>query len=133
MHLPDTPSNQPSDVQAADRRNRGRLRTELLETPFGRVVDLSVTGLRVEGRGRVRLRNGEVIFLLLRGIDDEVRVKAEVVWAKQTSFFRFAVGFRFLELEPTDMQHLAHIAQNTVKKVFLDRKGRTVVFNDWDE
>ena len=132
MHLPPRPSREPDEAKAANRRGSGRLVTEFLETPFGKVVDLSCSGLRVEGKGRLKLKVGDELFVLLRSIDDEVRVKAEVAWCRQNSMFRFAVGFHFLDLDPNTIQHLTHIAQNSVKKVFVDRRGRVALFDDTD-
>lgn len=104
----------------------------MLLTPLGKVVDLSATGVRIEGRGRIRLRPDAKVFLVFRGLDTELKVHSQVVWARQTSMFRYAVGLRFIDEDPEVKRDLLQIAQSAVRKVFLTRGGRPSQFDDVD-
>jgi hypothetical protein len=86
--IPNVPSRQPSKPMPAGHKPRrfGRLRCEMLRCPIGKVEDLSVSGMRVTGKGKaVPVEAEQRMWVILQGIFGELKVKSRVVWTEQTA------------------------------------------------
>jgi len=101
-------------------RRHGRIRTEELECCLGKVVDLSASGLRVDGRGRQMVDTGQALDLSLHYPDGEIRVRCRVAHVTRTGFRKHVIGLEFLDLTDqtrSAITRLAHSAYDT--RVFL--------------
>ena len=67
---------------------------------FGRLVDVSASGMRVFRKGRLRLKKGDCTTVRIRWTDTDISVKARVAWVRKLGFFKALVGFEFIEAEP---------------------------------
>ncbi len=65
---------------AIERRRFARLNQQSLMSTVGPVIDLSRTGMRVEGRRRLR---GTVRIILFNLNGPDLELKARVVWTKR--------------------------------------------------
>ncbi len=89
-----------------DRRVYPRLPQALLETNFGPVLDLSLSGMRIRC---VKPPIGEVDVELV-GSGEWVPLRAEVVWVKKIGFRKHEAGLRFLDVSPETAQQLTRIS-----------------------
>ncbi|MEM1331284.1 MAG: PilZ domain-containing protein [Planctomycetota bacterium] len=100
------------DSQPSDRRIAGRLFCERLGCNYGRILDLSGTGARIQRpRFASRIRLGSVVQLQLVGEHACLRTEAQVVWIAPTGFGRESIGVRFAELSSEDKRALNLIAR----------------------
>jgi hypothetical protein len=127
--IPNVPSRQPSKPMPAGHKPRrfGRLRCEMLRCPIGKVEDLSVSGMRVTGKGKaVPVEAEQRMWVILQGIFGELKVKSRVVWTEQTAPRRFEIGFEFIELDDLTRRSLGEVARVSVRSQTLAR----VVYDD---
>ena len=89
-----------------DRRLYPRLRQALLETNFGPVLDLSLSGVRIRC---AKPPIGEVDLELV-GSGEWVPLRAEVVWVNKIGFRKHEAGLRFLDVTPETAQQLTRIS-----------------------
>jgi c-di-GMP-binding flagellar brake protein YcgR len=82
------------DSDDSDRRNRGRLSQEALETDLGPVLDLSGGGMRIHTRKS--LKQGQELVVTL--LESKLRLKARVAWIKKAGMFKQEIGLEFLEI-----------------------------------
>jgi hypothetical protein len=92
----------------ANRRSRGRVRMEGVESNLGSVLDLSATGARVLSD---RQHQG-VVSLEIRTFDESLKSSAEIVWTRKVAHRQFLIGLRLLELTAEDQRKLAKIASS---------------------
>lgn len=89
-----------------DRRTRGRVRQQGVNSNLGVVIDLSGGGVRIlstqplEGRTK----------LSITCESDNVTVTAEVVWCKRVGFRRHVAGMRFVDLDESASRIVSRIA-----------------------
>ncbi|QNN22437.1 PilZ domain-containing protein [Planctomycetales bacterium ZRK34] len=115
--IPNTPSRQPSEPLPEGHKPRrfGRLRCEMLRCPLGRVEDLSVSGMRVLGRGKTPVQESQRLWMMLQGVFGELKVKTRVVWTEQTGPRTFEIGFEFVELDDETRGMLSEVARSSMK------------------
>jgi len=82
-----------------ENRRRGRVRSDLLETDLGTVLDFSETGLRLRASIFSRLIPGTTRDLALRSPDGEILCPVEICWARRERLHQL-VGVRFLDSSP---------------------------------
>ncbi|MBI1369395.1 MAG: hypothetical protein GC162_12170 [Planctomycetes bacterium] len=109
--IPHTPSCEPADSKAKQQRRHGRLRCEYLRCPMGRVVNLSASGMRVHGRGKLAVKPDQVFFVVLQSLCGETKVKSRVAWAEQVDAKHFSVGIEFVDVSPSMRTELIDIAR----------------------
>ena len=89
-----------------DRRVYPRLPQALLETNFGPVLDLSLSGMRIRC---AKPPIGEVDVELV-GSGEWVPLRAEVVWVRKIGFRKHEAGLRFLNVSPETAKQLTRIS-----------------------
>ena len=107
---------------SSNRRRPGRIRCERLRCLGGRVLDLSVTGARLEiraFRGPATGERREVVFETAFGLSSPFTVI--VRWARRIGRFRHEIGVEFEGLDENRHRQLAEIARV--------HAGRTVLGN----
>ena len=107
---------------ASNRRRPGRIRCERLRCLGGRVLDLSVTGARLEVRafrGPLAGERRAVVFETAFGQSSPFTVI--VRWARKVSRFRHELGVEFEGLDEPRLRQLTEIARV--------HAGRTVLGN----
>jgi hypothetical protein len=77
-------------------RRAKRLQTNMLNCHLGSVVDISSTGVRVAGEGKIPVKRGQMVQLKLESAQQRLPVTAQVVWVKRR-FKKYTIGLRFLE------------------------------------
>lgn len=91
-----------------ERRAHGRLPQELLQSSLGPVLDLSMSGMRVQC---VKAPKGTVDVNLL-DLESPVTVRAEVMWVRKLGFRKYEVGLNFPHV-PTDVaKQLTRVSLN---------------------
>ncbi len=98
------------DSKDADRRNRGRLPQESLESDLGPVLDLSGGGMRVATRKAQK--KGEELTVVLKEGSSRVALRARVAWVKKAGMFKHEIGLEFLNLSPELVRELTRICTN---------------------
>jgi hypothetical protein len=95
------------DEAPSDRRRFRRVKaTGAVSCNLGRVLDISIGGLRVlsktktDGQGRVELSS----------VNLRVVVPARVVWCHKVGFRKFVMGLEFLDLDSELIQKVTEIA-----------------------
>lgn len=120
------PHKTDAQAPAAERRRHKRVTVPALATPFGEVVDLSVSGMQVFHKGALSQQPGDQIQITLDHPAGTLHVTAEVVWTDQVGLRRHLLGYRFLDLDPTTsaaLESLVDQGQPEAKgpAVYLDR------------
>ncbi|HYE02275.1 MAG TPA: PilZ domain-containing protein [Phycisphaerales bacterium] len=101
---------------------RGPLRftTDNLDCSEGRIMDLSVTGMRLTRSRSWRPGESREVLLTSRaGLP--VRLRATCVWARRTGPFRHTVGVAFTDLHRRDEILLAGLVQRHARSVVQRR------------
>jgi len=107
---------------AQDRRACGRVMVEGLTCSQGRVIDMSVSGMRV-ARG-TRWRPGEIRkleFPVLAG--RTMTIAGRCTWAQRAGIFRWICGIEFLGLSDEQKEALRHIALTNAKRAWSGLAG----------
>jgi len=120
MRPPRNPILNPDEERTINNRRHGRIRTEDLECCLGQVVDLSASGMRVAGRFRNVVKQGQTMRLVLQHPDGELAVECRVAHITRTGIRKQVIGMEFVD--PSDqtraaITRLAHCAHDT--RVFL--------------
>lgn len=98
---------------ASDRRRHGRLRCEGVQTPSGKVLDVSAGGLRIESKWPIRLEAGTAYVLRFRSeLTPVFEAPVRVVWVKRFGFRRHGAGFAFLANSGRARRALTSIARD---------------------
>lgn len=87
-----------------------RLPQEGLESNFGRVIDLSIDGMRITC-SKVPPED-EVLDVELKDPDGVVSLKAQLVWSRRVGFRRHEVGLRFIEVTRALAADLTRVSLN---------------------
>lgn len=83
-----------------NRRRQGRVRTVDVPCSLGEVVDISASGLRVRGRGRPPLTQGQTTTMTLLTPAGVLAVDVGVAWARKTGWRHFEMGLMFVNITP---------------------------------
>jgi len=92
----------------ANRRSRGRVRLEGVQSNLGPVLDLSASGMRVLSE---QLQQG-LIKVTISTFDDNLELPAEIAWCKKIAHRQFMVGLRFLDVTAENQRMLGKIASS---------------------
>jgi hypothetical protein len=95
------------------KRKSARYGTDMLKCPFGALVDLSGTGLRLRCEGKPVFRQGQVVPLSLESPQSRMTIRSRVVWIKKKGFRSkvYEVGFEFVDLDSRLSVALQNLAQ----------------------
>ena len=110
------------DAAAVTRRRHGRVRCDETKCTLGEVLDLSASGVRVLIRGRVRLRVGAVMPMVIEIGEATAPVEAAVVWVRRAGWFRHIAGLQFVNVTPQQRARLVQIAQIGSNNEFIREK-----------
>jgi hypothetical protein len=102
----------PESVEGANRRRPGRMRCESLRCTSGRVMDLSLTGVRVRVRTLFRPSMGskrQMVFQTAMGPSAPFR--CHIQWVKRVGFLRYDLGLEFTDLDSVAKVQLAEMAR----------------------
>ena len=96
----------PPDDQSDNHRQKGRLKVEYLvcrhgKKTYGKLLDLSASGMRIFRKGRVSEKQGDILGLTLVWSDTEIPVKAHIKWIKKVGFRKHLIGIAFDSLSPS--------------------------------
>jgi len=93
---------------ARDERGRSQVRLSLdgVECNQGRVVDVSLGGVRIESSRVPR----KAVLLTLDDGEDSITLRAKPVWSKRLAWRRFEIGLIFVDLIEDDEAILSRIA-----------------------
>jgi hypothetical protein len=114
-------SSHDAPAERTDNRRRGRCR--VVEVRFrqgfckGEVVDLSMSGLRLQCRGGRQFSSGDPLRLTLIWHDVKLPVRATVVWAKRTAAKMWTIGATFDDLEPSALAAIGALMQGAAPDV----------------
>ena len=96
--------------QSQESRHTGRVRCIGVNTPIGRVTDISAGGARIEGPKTRRLRPGARFALTLESCFGRATVHAEAMHVERTGFRKGWAGIRFIDPDANTKAMLAQIA-----------------------
>lgn len=86
-------SNNASNVAHDDRREAIRVAQNELESSFGQVLDISVSGIRVVCR---HVPKDEQVEFQLNTTVDPITVTGKVVWTQRLGFRKHEIGLHFI-------------------------------------
>ncbi len=110
-NAPSGPAPENPASPGANRRRHGRLRTHDMTSNFGRVMDLSRSGLRLRVGGRPSAKLGETIELDIEAGGAGIRLPATVVRVQRVGFASTDLGVEFPELSEDQQRGLAFLAR----------------------
>ncbi len=84
-----------------------------LRCGIGDLVDLSTSGMRVQGTGKCALIVGQLLPLVISNGGQNLRVQAQVAWVTKPALGKgqFQAGLRFIDLRPGLTAALSQFAQ----------------------
>jgi len=111
-----------AQATGADRRHAGRVMVEQLNCTQGRIIDMSVNGMRLYRA--TRWRPGEIRkigFPVLAG--RTMTIAGRCHWVRRTGFFRWECGVDFLGLSDEQKEALRHVALTHAKRAWCGVAG----------
>ena len=66
----------------SERRRYGRVHTELFRCAFGDIVDLSVSGMKIQSQSEPLVRAGETLDVTIESFSGPLVVRSKVVWMR---------------------------------------------------
>jgi hypothetical protein len=94
----------------SEKRRGGRIRTSALGCEFGRVLDLSSTGVRVHSKKRPAVEVGQSHTLTLTAVDETLAVRAKCVWLRVVNTDEFEMGWELLNVDVGKRKKLLELA-----------------------
>lgn len=101
------------DSSPEDRRH-GRFRCDGAYCSIGRILDLSVSGMRVRRRRPSKANVGDEATVTMPVAGGKLQITAKVVWVKRVGFFSYDYGLSFVDLTPEARTALYSISRSTV-------------------
>ncbi|MEM9251324.1 MAG: PilZ domain-containing protein [Planctomycetota bacterium] len=92
-----------------ERRGHQRVQVPDLSSPYGEVIDLSLTGMKVYRKGGRQPVVGDRLEATLEHSLASVKVAAEVVWVEDVGLRRRLIGCRFLDPTEADQKSLGQL------------------------
>jgi hypothetical protein len=96
---------------AANQRRHGRLHPQGVECSLGSVLDISASGMRVEGNGKPIVAMGETAPITIHGFDGPFMVVCRVCWIRKTGWRVHQIGVVFVEVSPVQRAALCALAR----------------------
>jgi len=94
-----------------NRRRHGRVKCPGVKSSLGPVLDVSASGCKIQSRGRLGARVGEVVRLTIHPLTSEpFEAYARVVWFQKVGLMRVHTGLCFEHISPEVRRGLAAIA-----------------------
>ena len=90
-------SSQPTVTD--DRRREERHATNLLSCQIGKVVDVSFSGMKLQGQGKPPVKVGQVVVTKLDAGSQRISVQAQILWIRRRGFKSYTLGVRFLNMK----------------------------------
>lgn len=98
-----------------NRRRHGRIKCPGVKSSLGDVLDVSASGCKIQSRGRLSARVGEVVRINIRPLTSEpFEAYARVVWFQKVGMFRVHTGLCFEHITPEVRHGLSAIASAAV-------------------
>ena len=91
-----------------NQRKHGRLRVEGLTCDRGRILDLSISGVRL--RTRSAWGPGETRQVTLRSAGASLSAPAKCVWSRREGLFTWTLGLSFEEASPEQLRAVGELA-----------------------
>lgn len=92
-----------------NKRQKGRIRAEMLQTSLGQAIDLSESGVKLERKGSFKLAPGATILISLNTPQRNLTCPARVAWVRKVGWFRSQVGLQFLDESETFRRSLREL------------------------
>lgn len=113
--------NEVEPNRVANQRRHGRVRCQDIHCTIGTVEDLSVSGLRVSGKGRVPVQLGDTFSITIHTLDGPMLAPVRVAWVSKLRWRRFEIGMMFCEVGPELSRALCSIARRAAHNETLAR------------
>ncbi len=95
---------------APNKRRKGRIRADMLQTNIGAAVDLSETGVRIQSPRDIGLEPGTAVLLTLKVPSREISCPAKVCWKRKVGWFKTEMGLEFLDRSETFTRSLRELS-----------------------
>lgn len=96
------------DSKANQRRRHGRVQCEMLSCQLGEVVNLSASGVMLQGKGVAPHKPDDRAALDLKCLDHDLHATARVAWVRQDGR-RFEMGLEFVGLTADQAQRIREL------------------------
>ncbi len=107
------------DEADADKRKRGRFTTQGVGCEFGRALNISSTGMKVLGAGKVTVKAKDQVSLILSNAHYHLPIEAEVVWVKTIDSKQFEIGLHFTNVTADMANGIRQIAMATSPSLLM--------------
>ena len=107
-----------------DARKFGRVKVEMTECSLGNVLDISGGGVRIHTPKKHRLKNGQVIDIMISSTQGSTPVRARVVWVVKRSWRNFEIGLEFLGLTGQSRAVLNQIGRSCANNEYINSQVR---------
>ena len=101
----------PGDERSAERRRGGRFLCRVLSSNYGRVIDISTTGIRIRSHRTLGLTPGETVVIKLEGLGGTLHLTARAVRTVPLSRGGFDTGFEWAGLTHDERTLLTEVAR----------------------
>ena len=94
-----------------ERRQHKRVACKNMTCHLGEVVDISVGGMQILGKGKQKLEAEDELSGELRHEGEVVELKMRVVWTKKMGVGRWAYGLEFIGVNEDDERELEMLVE----------------------
>jgi hypothetical protein len=101
----------PTVFSGANKRRAGRVRTMMVRSTLGDVLDLSATGCRLRSGRKPRCAKGDELRLTIAGLDGPISTRAQVAWVRRAGLRAHELGVHFLDPDAEARRGLAALAR----------------------
>jgi DnaJ-domain-containing protein 1 len=82
-----------------------------LSCALGDVLDLSATGVRLRGSGKVKVDLGDILTITVASENQSVKVQSQVVWVRRRGLGRQEIGLKFVNVRKGVATALVQLAR----------------------
>lgn len=113
--------NECETKRTVNQRRHGRVKCQDIRCTLGAIEDLSASGLRVSGKGRIPVQAGNVFLMTIHTLDGPMLAPVRVAWVSKLRWRRFEIGMTFCEVGPELSRALCSIARRAAHNETIAR------------
>ncbi len=108
-----------------ERRQHGRIRCTALFTRFGKILDMSASGMRVHCKGWRTPELNDVMEVEIKHPHGVIMVTSKIVWRERLGLRQYMTAFRFMDLTPEKQRQIVEVAQESLQAAALEETAQS--------